>query len=71
MRSWAGLRPATPDGLPVIGPWPGLGGLHVAAGHYRSGILLTPITARMVRDRFVDGRATPGAEASLPDRLVR
>ena len=43
----AGLRPATADNLPVIGPG-AIPGLHWAAGHYRNGVLLTPITAELV-----------------------
>jgi glycine oxidase len=45
--SWAGLRPATSDGLPALGPAP-LEGLHFAVGHLRNGILLTPLTASLV-----------------------
>jgi glycine oxidase len=43
----AGLRPATPDNAPAIGPG-SIPGLHWAVGHYRHGILLTPITAELV-----------------------
>ena len=43
----AGLRPTTADNLPVLGPG-ALGGLHWATGHYRNGILLTPVTAEIV-----------------------
>ncbi|HUF12331.1 MAG TPA: glycine oxidase ThiO [Longimicrobiales bacterium] len=43
--AWAGLRPATPDGLPVLGPDPSMPGLSYATGHFRNGILLAPITA--------------------------
>jgi glycine oxidase len=43
----AGLRPATPDNLPVIGP-SSLDGLHWAVGHRRGGILLAPVTAQLV-----------------------
>ncbi|HEY0351726.1 MAG TPA: glycine oxidase ThiO, partial [Gemmatimonadales bacterium] len=43
-RSWAGLRPMTPDGLPVIGEDPSLPGLWYATGHGRNGILLAGIT---------------------------
>jgi glycine oxidase len=43
--AWAGLRPATPDGLPVLGEDPDLAGLFYATGHFRNGILLAPITA--------------------------
>lgn len=47
-RVWAGLRPKTPDNLPVIGPLPGREHIFVASGHYRNGVLLTPITTQMV-----------------------
>jgi glycine oxidase len=44
LRTWAGLRPITPDGLPIIGREPRLDGLWYAAGHGRNGILLAGIT---------------------------
>ncbi len=47
LETWAGLRPATPDGLPAIGA-SGLAGLFYALGHYRNGILLTPVTAKII-----------------------
>jgi glycine oxidase len=46
-RAWAGLRPAAPDGLPVIGP-ASIQGLLYACGHFRNGIVLAPLTARLV-----------------------
>ncbi|HUP19299.1 MAG TPA: glycine oxidase ThiO [Gemmatimonadota bacterium] len=45
---WAGLRPGTPDGLPILGEDPDLPGLVYATGHYRNGILLAPVTAAIV-----------------------
>jgi glycine oxidase len=45
--SWSGLRPWTPDGLPILGKG-SLDGLLLASGHYRNGILLAPITARLL-----------------------
>lgn len=48
-ESWAGLRPATPDGLPFIGPT-AIDGYVLATGHYRNGILLAPATARAIAD---------------------
>jgi glycine oxidase len=48
-ETWAGLRPDTPDHLPILGPTD-LDGLLIATGHFRSGILLTPVTARLIRD---------------------
>jgi len=47
LSGWAGLRPATGDGLPAIGPG-ALPGLYYACGHLRHGILLAPITARLI-----------------------
>jgi glycine oxidase len=55
----AGLRPATSDGLPLIGPSPSAPGLLYATGHYRNGILLAPLTAELVADAIVDGRQDP------------
>jgi glycine oxidase len=51
-----GLRPATADHLPIIGPLPGLPRVCVAAGHYRNGILLAPLTAEMIVGQLMDGR---------------
>jgi glycine oxidase len=47
-RSWAGLRPVTPDGLPIIGEEPEVSGLWYATGHGRNGILLAGITGRII-----------------------
>jgi glycine oxidase len=58
-RSWAGLRPVTPDGLPIIGPDPDLRGLWYATGHGRNGILLAGLTGRLII-RLIDGDDTPG-----------
>jgi glycine oxidase len=71
LRAWAGLRPATEDGLPVVGPWPGLPGLFVATGHFRSGILQMPATARMIRDYVVEGHCMWPLAALRPDRLIQ
>jgi glycine oxidase len=54
-ETWAGLRPDTPDHLPIIGPTD-LDGLLIATGHFRSGVLLTPITAKLICD-YVTGMA--------------
>lgn len=45
LESWAGLRPGTPDSLPILGATQ-VPGYFVATGHFRDGILLTPVTAR-------------------------
>ena len=66
--AWAGLRPAPMDEHPLIGPFGELPNLVVAAGHFRHGILLAPITADMVRS-VIFGTESPAAiEPFLPDR---
>jgi glycine oxidase len=55
-RSWAGLRPATPDELPYMGPLPPLRNLWVCAGHFRKGILLAPLCARLMARSIVADR---------------
>jgi len=55
LRTWSGLRPLTPDGLPIIGRDPEAEGLVYACGHGRNGILLGPLTGEVVRDLMVRG----------------
>ncbi len=54
--TWAGLRPGTPDDLPIVGPLPGWPAL-AATGHHRNGILLTPWTARQIAALAISGAA--------------
>lgn len=55
---WWGFRPATPDEWPILGHSP-YENLILATGHYRNGILLTPVTARLIADLIVTGQADP------------
>jgi glycine oxidase len=48
LQAWAGLRPATPDGLPLLGTLPNQPNHLLATGHYRDGILLAPATAHVM-----------------------
>src|SRR6478736_2063276 len=65
----AGLRPATPDNAPAIGPGE-LEGLHWATGHHRHGVLLAPLTADLVVDGLTGGAvANPDAELVSPGRF--
>ena len=66
-RTWAGLRPASPDGVPILGPVPGWDGVALAVGHYRSGILLSAITGKLICDYIVRGEA----KALTPFALAR
>jgi glycine oxidase len=56
IRAWAGLRPGTPDGRPIVGPEPDLAGLWYATGHGRNGVLLAGITGLIVA-QFLAGEA--------------
>ena len=66
---WAGLRPKSDDGAPILGPWPEREGLYVANGHYRNGVLLSPITAEIVA-QWTRGE-TPSVDITpfRPDRF--
>jgi glycine oxidase len=55
--TWSGLRPATPDGIPRLGKVPGTENLYVAAGHFRSGIQLSPATG-LVMSQLLQGKPT-------------
>jgi glycine oxidase len=67
-ETWAGLRPDSPDHLPILGP-ADLDGLLLATGHFRSGILLTPITARLVREWIMEQRVSVDWDRFSPLRF--
>ncbi len=56
VSAWAGLRPGSADGLPVIGALPGRENAYVATGHFRNGVLLAPITGDLVADLVLTGQ---------------
>jgi glycine/D-amino acid oxidase-like deaminating enzyme len=62
LHARAGLRPASPDGLPVLGADAAQPGIFHASGHYRNGILLAPITATLLADLIADGRRDPALD---------
>jgi glycine oxidase len=67
---WAGLRPGTPDDLPIIGPIPGWPNVVAATGHYRNGILLGPITGRLIARGILDTDWSETAAAFSPARFA-
>jgi glycine oxidase len=69
-RMWAGLRPATADGRPIIGPDPEVARLWYAAGHGRNGILLAALTGEIVADLVTKGEATVDISALRADRFT-
>lgn len=66
--SWAGLRPGTEDGLPLIGESLATRNLYYATGHYRNGILLAPITAKLITDLITRGEKSPLLDDFAPGR---
>jgi glycine oxidase len=68
-ETWAGLRPASPDHLPILGP-ADLEGLLIATGHFRSGILLAPITARLIREWITGSSVSVDCEYFNPMRFA-
>lgn len=72
IRAWAGVRPATPDGLPYLGACKSIPGLYAAFGHYRNGILLSAITGSLMAD-LIAGHSSEelGIDELSPERLSR
>jgi glycine oxidase len=66
-----GLRPATADLLPIIGPLRSSPRVIMATGHYRNGILLTPLTAELVAKQIIEGVTDPAIAVTTPDRFAR
>ena len=69
--TWAGLRPATADGLPLIGAVPGRDGLFVAAGHTMLGVTLAPATAAALAPLVLRGECAPELAPFDPGRMPR
>jgi len=67
-ESWAGLRPGSPDDLPLIGRTE-VSGVFVATGHFRNGILLAPITGELLAGAIVDKTFPAALEIFSPDRF--
>lgn len=58
IRTFAGLRPHTPDGLPILGRVEDIDGFFMAAGHGGDGVALAPITGRLITELIVEGKTT-------------
>ena len=66
----AGLRPGSPDNAPILGP-AALPGLFLATGHFRNGVLLTPVTADVMAEALATGQVPGIAAAITPDRYTK
>lgn len=70
-RVWSGLRPGTPDELPILGPVEALAGYLNACGHFRTGILTSPLTGLLIAEMIAGDRPSFPAEPFLLTRLTR
>jgi glycine oxidase len=70
IETWCGLRPGTPDQLPILGPVD-IDGLIFATGHYRNGILLAPVTAKLIGEWIAERRTSIDWEAFNPLRFLQ
>jgi glycine oxidase len=68
LESWAGLRPGTPDSLPILGPTE-TPGYYAATGHFRDGILLAPITAQVMAQVIAGKNCSYDLSALSPQRF--
>ena len=71
VRTWTGFRAATPDKLPLIGPWPGDKSLFLATGHEGLGITTSLGTARILVDQVTGAKPAIPIEPYLPSRTAR
>jgi glycine/D-amino acid oxidase-like deaminating enzyme len=71
IRTWTGFRAATPDKLPLIGPWPGDNSLFLATGHEGLGITTSLGTARILVDQITGAKSAIPIEPYLPSRVVK
>jgi glycine oxidase len=70
LDAWSGLRPFAPDADPVLGELSGLDGVIMATAHYRNGILLAPLTAKIVAERILNGAESEYLKSFAPSRFL-
>ncbi len=71
VRTWTGFRPATPDNLPLIGPWTGDKSVFLATGHEGLGITTSLGTARILADQITGTKPAIPVEPYLPSRTAK
>jgi len=69
-EKWAGLRPFAADGLPILGSFPHVENLTLATAHYRNGILLAPITAKILAEKIAGGAHSDYLKIFSPHRFA-
>lgn len=71
IRTFAGLRPYTPDGLPYLGRMEGVENLYIAAGHEGDGIALAPVTGQLLAELVISGQTSIPLAEFAPDRFLQ
>ena len=71
VHEWVGMRPLTPDGLPIIGRLPKTDNVFIASGHQMVGLKLAPSTGRVLSELIIDGGSRVDLEPFAPDRFSR
>ncbi|TCD18354.1 glycine oxidase ThiO [Pseudomonas sp. IC_126] len=66
IKHWAGLRPASPEGIPYIGPVPGHDGLWLNCGHFRNGLVLAPASCQLLTDLMLERTPAMDPEPYAP-----
>lgn len=69
--AWAGLRPWSEDGIPLLGPIPGWEGITMASGHYRNGILIAPLTGKLIAQSVLKQKTDFPLEPFSPARFMK
>ena len=67
---WAGLRPLAADGLPILGSFPHVENLDLATAHYRNGILLAPLTAKILAEKIAENKDSEYLKIFGPERFT-
>jgi len=69
-EEWAGLRPFAADGLPILGSFPSVENLFLATAHYRNGILLAPLTAKILAENIIEKKDSNYLRVFSPNRFA-
>jgi glycine/D-amino acid oxidase-like deaminating enzyme len=70
VQTWSGLRPASPDELPLLGPIPGLDNVFCGTGHFRAGLQMSPGTAAVLTDLLLGRPSAISLDGLTCDRWM-
>jgi glycine oxidase len=70
-RHWAGLRPGSPNGTPLVGRLPGVDNLYMNAGHFRNGVVLAPASARLLANLLLQRPPVLDPDLYRPELFIK